>query len=168
MTNVLLSPDASDRELAIALETSGVRAWTWPTLAIDSPVDDLPLHEAIENIFGYDWLILKNARAADYFTRSFLKEHSRDELDDLRVLSIGSDATDKLSEFQIHVDLAFERFATDKVYDDIKSYVGEVELGRLNLLVPNAKVSRELFEEQLEAEGARLDAVTAFRTCADA
>jgi uroporphyrinogen-III synthase len=165
MTNVLLSPDASDRELATALETSGVRAWTWPALTIDSPADDVPLREAIENIFGYDWLIFKNARAADFFTRSFLKEHSRDELDDLRVLSIGSDAANKASEFQIHIDMAFERFATDKVYDDVKSYVGEVELARLNLLVPNANVSRELFEEQLEAAGARVDSVTAYRTC---
>jgi uroporphyrinogen-III synthase len=167
MTNVLLSPDASDRELALALEKLAVRACRWPALAIDSPVDDAPLREAIENIFGYDWLIFKNGRAADYFMRSFLRKHSRDELDDLRVLSIGADAADKASEFQIHVDLAVERCATQTIYNELKSYVGEAELARLNLLIPNANVSHELFEEQLEVGGARVDCVAAYRTCAD-
>ena len=165
MTNVLLSPDASDRELATALEKSGVRVWTWPLLAIGAPADDSSLREAIENVFGYDWLILKNARAADYFIRSFLAEHPPEELDELRVLAIGSETCDKTSELHIHVDIAVERFATNKVYGEIQSYVGDVEIARLNVLVPNASSSRECFEELLEADGARVDSVTAYRTC---
>ena len=115
MTNVLLSPEASDRELATALEKSGVRVWTWPLLAIGAPADDSSLREAIENVFGYDWLILKNARAADYFIRSFLAEHPPEELDELRVLAIGSETYDKTSELHIHVDIAVERIATNKI-----------------------------------------------------
>src|SRR5256714_209721 len=75
MISVLLSSSAADCELATSLEKSGARIWAWPALAIDEPDDDSSLSEAINNLFGYDWLILKNAHAADYFLRRFLRDH---------------------------------------------------------------------------------------------
>lgn len=139
---------------------------TWPGLEIGAPLDDSQLPEAVENIFGYDWVIFKNAHAVDYFMQCFLKGHRRDELDQLRVLAIGSEAADQASEFRVHVDISVERFDLDKVYPAIQSYVGDVQRARLNVLVPNAGVSHEMFEEQLAAGGARVDSVTAYRTCA--
>ena len=60
MTSVLLSPSETDRELAVSLENSGARVWTWPSVVIHEPNDDSSLSEVIDNLFGYDWLILKN------------------------------------------------------------------------------------------------------------
>jgi uroporphyrinogen III methyltransferase/synthase len=165
MMSVLIPPDS--HALAVPLENSGARVFTWPSLEIGALLDDSQLRDATENLFGYDWLILKNARAADYFIRTFLAEHLPDELDEVRVLAIGSEACDKASEFQIHVDIAVERFAANKVYGEIQSYVGDVEIARLNLLHPNAGNTCELYEQQLEADGARIDSVTAYRTCSN-
>src|SRR4051812_30631710 len=167
MTNVLLSPHAADRELVSLLKESGSRVWAWPVLAIGDPADDSSLREAMDNLFGYDWLIFKNARAVEYLMRSFVRERRRDELDDVRVLAIGADTCAAAGEHQIHVDIALERFAHATVSDEIRSYVGLDELPRLNLLVPSAAVSRELFQEQLEAGGARVDSATAYRTCSN-
>src|SRR5256885_2324966 len=101
-------------ELATSLEKSGARVWAWPALAIDEPDDDSLLSEAINNLFGYDWLILKNAYAADYFLRRFLRDHQPEELEELRVLTIGSEAAEKASELCVHVDIALDRFANAK------------------------------------------------------
>src|SRR5436190_8080550 len=129
MSTVLVSPADPNRDLSATLEESGVRCVSSPRLQVGTPCDDSQLRDAIENIFGYDWLILKNPRAADYFVRSFLADHRQDQLDDLRILTIGSETSDQANRLQIHVDIAMERFATGRVYDALKDYVGDVEPG---------------------------------------
>lgn len=168
MSTVLVSPADPDQALSATLEQSGVRCLTSPRLQVGPPCDDSQLRDAIENIFGYDWLILKNPRAAEYFVSSFLAGHRHDELDELRILTIGSETSDQANRFQIHVDIPIERFASATVYDALKNYVGDVEPARLNVLIPSANISRGLFEEQLEAGGARVDSVAAYRTCSSA
>ena len=42
-----------------------------------------------------------------------------------------------------------------------------IALAALNLLVPSANVARELFQNQFEAAGARVDSITAYRTTFD-
>jgi uroporphyrinogen-III synthase len=168
MISVLLSPSVTDRELATSLERSGARVWAWPELAIDNPDNEASLSEAISNLFGYDWLILKNAQAADYFLRRFLTEHQPEELEALRVLTIGPEAAERASKLRVHVDIALDRFSNAKLFSEIESYCDNLQsLARLNFLVPSASVTRELFEQQLEDAGARVDSVTTYRTCSD-
>jgi uroporphyrinogen III methyltransferase / synthase len=167
MISVLIPPDSSNHALAIELENSGARVFTWPGLEINAPVDDSHFRDAIENIFGYDWLIFKNARAAEHFMRGFLEARPLEELDDLRVLAIGADSTETMSEFHVHLDITLERFATGRVFDEIQSYVGDGGIARLNILVPSARLRREIFEDQLANAGGRVDSVAAYRTCAE-
>src|SRR5256714_1997787 len=168
MISVLLSPSVADRQLATLLERSGARVWAWPKLAINDRANDASLSEAINNLFGYDWLILKNAQAADYFLRRFLTEHSPEELEEVRVLTIGAEAAERASELRVHVDIALDRFSNAKLFSEIDAYCDNREsLARLNFLVPGASVSREHFEQQLEDAGARVDSVTTYRTCSD-
>src|SRR5437762_4900116 len=122
MISVLLSPSVADRELAISLERSGARVWAWPKLAINDRANDASLSEAINNLFGYDWLILKNAPAADCFLRHFLSEHQPEELEELRVLAIGSEGAEKASELRVHVDITLDRFSHAKLFSEIESY----------------------------------------------
>ena len=166
MISVLIPPDSSNPALAVQLENSGARVYKWPGLEINAPLDDSKFRDAIENVFGYDWLIFKNARASEHFMRSFLEARPLAELDDLRVLTIGADSTEKTSEFHVHVDITVERFATDRVFDEIQSYVGENGAAHLNILVPSANIHREFFADQLAEAGARVDLVAAYRTCA--
>lgn len=169
MINVLVSP--SDRELATALERSGARVSLWPQAEIDALAEDAALQEAIENLFGYDWLILKNARAAEYFLRAFFLKHRTEELDELRVLTIGTQTAEKLAQAQVHVDIALEEFLPAAVYREIESYVSQggdsASLSRQNLLVPSASIITESFEDSFLNAGARVDGVAAYQTCAE-
>jgi uroporphyrinogen III methyltransferase / synthase len=168
MINVLVSPHDSDRELAATLARSGARVSVWPPVEIDALADDSSLHEAIENLFGYDWLILKNVYAAEYFLRAFLTKHHAGEMDDLRVLTVGPETAEKLAAYQMHVDIALDRFSHGQVYGEIERYVGQNSLlARQNLLVPSAAVVIESFEDQFANAGARVDPVAAYQTCSD-
>ena len=166
MTSVLISPGHSNRTLASALQNLDTRCLTWPRLYIDAPRDDAHLSEALENLFGYDWVILKNLHAADYFLRAF-RQRSPDALDTSRVLAVGQITAERAAELQIHVDIVLERFAAAEIYDAVRKYVGDDESARLNVLVPSASVIREAFEEQFEAAGARVDSVTTYQTTPD-
>lgn len=166
MRTVLASP--FDRDLVPALEESGARVSIWPPLKISAPVDDSSMREAIENLFGYDWLILKNLRAAEYFLRAFFLKHDAEQLDEMRVLTVGSAAAEKFTASQLHVDIALEELLHGSIYREIESYTGESSLlSRQNLLVPSANITTESFENWFMNAGARVDAVTAYQTCAD-
>ena len=166
MINVLVSP--FDRDLATTLERSGARVSIWPQVEIGALVDDSALQEPIDNLFGYDWLILKNARAAEYFLRAFFLKHRTEALDDLRVLTIGSQTAEKLAAGHVHVDIALESFQLGAVYREIESYVSESSsLSRLNLLVPSATITMESFEDSFRNAGARVDAVAAYQTSSE-
>jgi uroporphyrinogen-III synthase len=166
MSTVLVSPADSSQALVRTLDSAGARCLTWPALLIEPPDDTSPLGEAIENLFGYDWLILKNVRSAEYFLKALQQQRAPDALDTLRVVALGQSTSEKAAEFQVHVDIAFERFANAEIYDAVQSYVGD-KGARLNILAPSANVIRESFEEQFAAGGARVDSIAAYRTTSD-
>lgn len=167
MPNVLIPHESAGGSLPAELKHINARVWVAPEVAIQPPSDASSLQDAIENLFGYDWIILKNARATECFVQAFRTTHVSDQLDEIRVLAIGSRTVECASEHQIHVDIAVDRFATQSVASEIQSYVGGGSLSRLNLLVPSANISRESFQEQLQDAGARVDAVPTYRTCAN-
>src|SRR5215468_12077882 len=85
---ILLSPHLN--EIAPALREHGFNVITWPGVLILPPQSFAMLDEAIENLFGYDWLIFVNEDAAHFFLERFAKQgHDISELDSLRVCAIG-------------------------------------------------------------------------------
>jgi len=166
MITVLVSP--SDRDLVAILERSGARVSIRPPVEFGRLANDSSLPEAIENLFGYDWLILKNGRVAEYFLPAFFCNHQAGELDELRVLTVGRLTAEKVAAAHVHLDIALEDFLQGSVYREIASYVGETSLlSRQNLLVPSANIIVESFEDSFVKAGARVDAVTAYQTCSD-
>lgn len=163
MNTILLSPADAESDLANSLKQLGWRLITWPELRVDEPENYLALDEAIDNLFGYDWLILKNERAASYFLRRFELNHQPAELDDLKLLAVGDRTTQALASSHVHVDVAVDRSET--VIAALNSYAGAIH--GLNVLVPSANLGREIFEQQLEDAGARVDNVAAYKTTAD-
>jgi len=165
MTSILLSPNDFLPGLAEQLEKSPARVILWPQTLITEPESYLPLDESLDSLFGYDWLVLKNEFAADYFAMRFQSRYEPAQLDDLRVLAIGEVAAEKLVARHIHVDVTLDTLAPASTFEAIESYAGNRDaLARLNFLVPSANLTRELFEEKLEDEGARVDNVMAYRT----
>jgi uroporphyrinogen-III synthase len=163
MTSILLSPADTQSGLTGRLENLGARVIEWPELQLDVAESCFALDEAIENLFGYDWLILRNEAAATYFLKRFQLKHELDELDDLKILSIGDKTSQALAQSQIHVDVPIDRSAN--LFKALESYVGDFT--GVNVLVPSANLYREAFEQQLEDAGARVDKVTAYRTVSD-
>ena len=165
MPNILLSSADAGSLLSEELARLGARLLHWPELKVDEPGHYFALDDAIENLFGYDWLVLKNESAADFFLRRFRSNHLLDELDDLRTLVVGDSAAELLVNSHVHVDVAIDRFSSAGIFAAVKEYAGD--LGGLTFLIPSAGLNAERFEQQLEEAGARVDNVPAYRTTSD-
>jgi uroporphyrinogen-III synthase len=168
MTSLLISP--RHHEFAAAYEQRGRRVFTWPELDVGELNNNSSLDESIDHLFGYDWLILKNERAAEFFLRRLIEvKHHPATLDEIHVLAVGEATVAKLADAHVHVDISLDRHLNNSLVASLGSYVGNEEsLASLNLLFPSANITHEPFEAELAERGARVDCVAAYRTTSDA
>jgi uroporphyrinogen III methyltransferase/synthase len=161
----MVSPEALP-ELATELESCGARVISWPAVEVGDPESFTALDEAIENLFGYDWLLFRNAHAAEFFVKRFQNlGHEVSEVDTLRICAIGKATVEKLQALQMHIDVIPTSPNANIVADEIGNYVGGGDaLGRLNFLVPQASATRHGLCALLEEAGARVDEILAYRT----
>lgn len=161
---ILVAPD--DGELATEFVHDGARVLVWPRIEIVEPDNYRALDEAIQNLFGYDWLIFANVNAAGFFLRRLQNlGHEISELDALRVCAFSDATRQQLEESHVHVDLVAETFATDGLMAAIETYNGGRDsLRGLNFLLPRAAISRDYLRQAIEDSGARVDVVVAYRT----
>ena len=162
----ILVPASEDSEFVSALTRHGARVLVCPQIEIVEPDNFAALDEAIQNLFGYDWLIFANPNAAGFFLRRFQNlSHEISELDALRVCALDDGTRQQLEEAHVHVDLVPERFTTEGVLAALETYNGGRDsLRGLNFLLPRAASSRDYLRQALEDAGARVDVVTAYRT----
>jgi uroporphyrinogen III methyltransferase/synthase len=157
---------AQAAEFAAELEAYGARVVACPTIEIVPPASYAQLDEAIENLFGYDWLVLTSANAAEHFlARLSTAGKDASELDNLRVCAIGEATAARLFESHVHVDVIPEKSRAEGVFEALEAYLGGHEqFENLNFLLPRAAVARDFLPRALEAAGARCDVVEAYRT----
>jgi len=153
-------------EFVEALESYGARVLRCPTIQIKEPDSFERLDEAIDHLYGYDWLIFTSTNAVEFFFQriAHLKRNVSD-LDDLRVVAIGEATAERLRSAQVHVDVVPPVSKAEGVFAAIKDFVGGVEnVAGLNFLLPRAAVARDHLPRTLEENGARVDIVTAYQT----
>ena len=167
-TVVITRALAQAAEFAAELESYGARVIACPTIEIVAPESYAALDEAIENLYGYDWLIFTSTNGVTHFLKRLAAlGHDASELDDARVCAIGSATADELRKAHIHVDLVPEEFRAEGVFAALENFMGGAEgLRNLNFLIPRAAVARDFLPRALEGAGARVDVVTAYRTVA--
>ncbi len=164
-SHTILVSSSVPLEFTAELQGYGARVLAWPRPDVGAPDNFAAIDEAIENLFGYDWLIFQNLNAVNFFLRRFQTlGHEISELDALRVGAVGQETVRTLEESQVHIDVIPARFLTQPIVEAIGAYVGGRETLRgLNFLIPCA--ARSGLQESLEDAGARSDSVVTYRTC---
>lgn len=167
-TIVITRARAQAAEFASDLERLGARVVSCPTIEIVEPESYALLDQALENLYGYDWLIFTSVNGVDHFIRRFESlGRDIDELDELRVCAIGEATAVRLRDARIHVDVVPEHFNAEATFAALEKYVGGREgLEHLNILLPRAAIARDYLPDALEDAGARVDVVPAYRTVA--
>ena len=165
-TVVITRAQSQADEFVADLERYGANVVLCPTIEIRELESYERLDEAIEHLYGYDWLIFTSVNGAEYFFQR-LKKCDRDvsDLDELKICAIGEATADKLRDLHVHVDVVPEEFKAEGVFSALERFVGGIPaLHGLNVLIPRASVARDYLPKALEQAGARVDVVPAYRT----
>jgi uroporphyrinogen III methyltransferase / synthase len=165
-TVVITRAQSQADEFVSELERYGADVVVCPTIEIRELESYERLDEAIDHLYGYDWLIFTSVNGVEYFfQRLKVSEREASDLDELKVCAIGEATAERLRQLHVHVDVIPEEFKAEGVFAALESFVGGPDaLRNLNVLIPRASVARDYLPKALEEAGARVDVVAAYRT----
>lgn len=148
------------------LERYGAKVLLCPTIEICELETYERLDEAIEHLYGYDWVIFTSVNGVEYFFRRLeMVNRNASDLDELKTCAIGDATAARLRDLHVHVDLIPEEFRAEGIFSSLERFVGGTAgLNGLNVLIPRASVARDYLPKALEQAGARVDVVPAYRT----
>ena len=165
-TIVITRAASQASEFVEALEGYGAKVLSCPTIQIKEPESYARLDEALDHLYGYDWLIFTSTNAVEFFLRRLADLH-RDvsDLDDLQICAIGGATAERLRHAHVHVDLLPRVSKAEGVFAALTDFLGGNEsISGLNILLPRAAVARDQLPKTLEEHGARVDIVTTYQT----
>ena len=165
-TIIVTRAPSQARELSEALENYGAKVFICPTIEIREPDNYDRLDEALDHLYGYDWLIFTSTNGVQFFLQRLAKRGMKvEDLDEIRVCAIGQRTAEKLNDAHVHVDLVPSQSTAEGVFAALCEFVGGRDhLRGLNVLLPRAAVGRDVLPKELEEAGARVDVVTAYQT----
>ncbi|MDD4601386.1 Siroheme synthase [bioreactor metagenome] len=143
------------------LEKLGADCLEAPAIKIVPPDSFDPLDQAIKNLATYHWLIFTSANGVDYFYKR-LHDAGRDSraLAGIKVAAIGIQTAKRLKEYGVVADIVPAEFRAEGIVEALE---GLVEPG-MKVLIPRARVARDILPEKLQEMGAAVDVVPAYQT----
>ena len=153
-------------ELKDALESYGAKVFVCPTIEIRELDNYARLDEALDHLYGYDWLILTSTNGVEFFMKRLAERGSKvEDLDEIKVCAIGQRTAEKLHDAHVHVDVVPSQSTAEGVFTALSEFAGGSEhLHGLNILLPRAVIGRDVLPKALEDAGARVDVVPTYQT----
>jgi uroporphyrinogen III methyltransferase/synthase len=166
-TVMLTRPRAQSAEMTGLLKEVGATVIHCPTIEIAAPSNWAALDAAIERIEAYDWLVFTSANGPEFFFTRLAEKHDNglQLLASLITCAIGPATAKAIQSTGARVDV----IATDsKAEGALKTIIdragGEDKIHGLRVLIPRARVAREVLPNELTRLGAHVDAVEAYQT----
>jgi uroporphyrinogen III methyltransferase/synthase len=131
-----------------------------PTLEIHPPDSWTSVDEAIHALSTYDWVIFTSVNGVQSFMGR-LWFHHKDvrSLAGLRVCCIGPRTQEEAARWGVAADLVPKDFQAEGILEAM----GGLGVEGQRILIPRAKVAREILPDQLEAMGATVRVVQAYQ-----
>ena len=141
-------------ELSRALEALGAEVFEFPTIEIQPPEDFGLLDEAIRGLDSFDWVVFTSVNGVE----AFVERLGRHGLDlravprQAKVAAIGPATAGRVEEAGLRVDVTPEEYRAEAL---IEALEGDSLEGK-RVLIPRAKVAREILPEKLREAGAEV------------
>ncbi len=158
---VITRPREQADEFRHALSVLGAEVISLPTIEIRDPVSWDSMDEAIRKIERYSWLIFTSVNGVRYFfSRWALMKRDIRELHGILIGAIGSATEQTLRSFGVRVELVPDEYRAEGVVEALKGKVGPAT----RILIPRARVARDVLPESLRSWGIAVDVVEAYQT----
>src|SRR5215216_107482 len=141
-------------ELSAELERLGAEVYEFPTIEISPPQDFGPLDAAIRELDSFDWLVFTSVNGVEAFAER-LRHHGLDLRAvprGAKVAAIGPATAERIERAGLRVDVVPEEYRAEGLIEalDADQIAGE------RVLIPRAKVAREILPDRLREAGAEV------------
>lgn len=158
---------AQAEEMTVLLEGLGANVIHVPTIEIIPPDDLAPLDDVIRNLEEYDWIIFTSSNAVDFFIQRQRENRSGYValLGTRSICAIGTATARALEEAGIRASFVAQESTSEGVLRELIERIGGQSILReLKILIPRAKVAREVLPSRLRDLGAHVDVVETYQT----
>jgi len=153
-------PRSRAEELCALLEAEGAEVLVAPMLEILPPSDDRPLREAAQGISGYSWVLFASPSAVEALVEATRAAGTFDALQQSKIAAVGPRTADAARGFGLSIACQAEVSTGLGLYEAIGGFLTPTD----EVLLPAAEEGRLELKEALEARGARLQRVAAYRS----
>jgi uroporphyrinogen III methyltransferase/synthase len=152
-------PREQSGSFAAGLREAGAMVHEVPVIELLPPEDWAPADGAIERLKDYDWVAFTSANGVRAFCERVLeKGHDARAFGSARLCAIGPETARALEAYGLRADLVPDEYVAEEVVHAL----ARLEPGRV--LIPRARVARDVLPAELRARGAEVDVVEVYRT----
>jgi uroporphyrinogen III methyltransferase/synthase len=149
------------RKFTELLQEEGAQVIEFPTIDVAPLRTWSRIDKAIETLGNYNWLIFTSVNGVNFFfQRLRKKKNDVRDLKGIRIAAIGEETKNEINKIGINVDLIPEEFRAEGL---IKLFE-RIDMKGKQVLIPRAKIARELLPMKLRKMGARVDVITVYET----
>jgi uroporphyrinogen III methyltransferase / synthase len=158
-------PKEQSAELITGLERLGARVLAMPTIRIEPASDPAPLRKAAGRVGDFDWIVFTSANGVRHFWTA-LREGGLDTsaLAGVAICAIGRVTAEAVEREGGRVDLMPDEYVAEGL---IEAMTARGSLDGKRVLLARAEVARGVLPDALDAAGAEVTDVAAYRTVPD-
>jgi uroporphyrinogen III methyltransferase / synthase len=158
---IITRPREQAEEFKSQLTELGAEVIAFPTIEIRDPSSWDGLDEAICHMDRYQWLIFTSVNGVkNFFARFRFAQRDIRDLKGVRISTIGPATERAVRALNLHVEVIPEEFKAEGLVESLR---GRVMKGA-RVLIPRAKVARDVLPQELRNQGAQVDVVEAYQT----
>ncbi len=158
---LITRPSHQSEEFRARLAAMGAEVIAFPTIEIRDPSSWEGLDHAIRNIQSYQWLVFTSVNGVEkFFSRYCHLEGDVRELKGIQIAAIGSATEKAVAERGLKVEILPDEFKAEGLLQSLR---GKVLKGS-RILIPRARVARDILPIELKKQGAQVDVVEAYET----
>ncbi|MEX0966871.1 MAG: uroporphyrinogen-III synthase [Bacteroidia bacterium] len=158
-TILVTRPEAQAADFVEKLKRIEANPVLFPAIAISAPETYNAVDAAIGNLAGYDWVIFTSVNGVRFFTaRMQALQLPVDALKKCRIAAIGPATASLLQELGLHPEFVPSKFVAEVLAEEFPDVEGQ------KILLPRADIARKNLKHDLEARGASVEELVAYRT----
>ena len=147
-------------DFAEALAELGAEVIEFPTIEIVPPKSWAELDAALGKLGSYDWIVFTSVNGVGYFVkRLFEKDMDIRDLKGLKVLAIGPKTAEAVRALGVKVDFVPKEYRAESIIEGMKD-----DMAGKKILIPRAKVAREVLPEEMRKLGAEVTIAECYET----
>ena len=148
-------------ELSERLRALGAIPVEFPTIRILPPESWTDADHCIQQLIRYDWIIFTSVNGVKFFLdRVLVLGRDLRDLKGPRICAIGPKTAEALEALKVRVEFVPREYRAEAIFEGLKKEM----LKDKNILIPRAKVARDVLPGELRKAGAVVDVVEVYQT----